>query len=52
MLNLTHRDRKINIYVRENKKLTDTIVAYKSEDRIRSGQGTSVEYKIPDGDRV
>ena len=44
MLNITCRDRKIIVWVREKTKVTD-----KSEDGSGPGQGTSAGYKITDG---
>ena len=47
MLNITYRDRKTNIWVREKTKVTD-----KSEDGSGPAQATSAWYEITGGHRV
>ena len=46
MLNITYRDRKTNIRVREKTQVTEVNM---SEDGSRPGQGTSAGYEITDG---
>ena len=47
MLNITYRDRKTNIWVREKTNVTDVIEQFK--DGSRPGQGRSAGYDITDG---
>ena len=45
MLNITYRDRKTNVWIRQKTNVTEQVTYGR-------GQGTSVEYEVTDGHRI